>query len=225
MTRPPRATTRPRWPRTVTPPYRRRPGRQRHRPRLANSPADALHVASVTDADQRHRRCSTPTAPSPTPPTPTSPARPVHLHRRPTPPTQTSQRHRDRHRHRINDAPTAVDDTAPSMGRGRRTNDRHRLVGNDTDPDLANTPPTCCRGLGHRRTRPTAPRSLNADGTVTYTPDANYAGPDSFTYTVADPADTQDQRHRDRSPSPRSMTRRPRATTRPPMWPKTAHAP
>jgi Ca2+-binding RTX toxin-like protein len=30
--------------------------------------------------------------------------------------------------------------------------------------------------------------SVNADGTITYTPDANYNGPDTITYTVTDPA-------------------------------------
>ena len=28
---------------------------------------------------------------------------------------------------------------------------------------------------------------LNADGSVTYTPDSNYNGPDSFTYSLCDP--------------------------------------
>ncbi|WP_159694092.1 Ig-like domain-containing protein, partial [Cognatazoarcus halotolerans] len=28
--------------------------------------------------------------------------------------------------------------------------------------------------------------TVNADGTFSYTPDANYNGPDSFTYTITD---------------------------------------
>ncbi len=36
------------------------------------------------------------------------------------------------------------------------------------------------------RARATAAWSLNADGTFTYTPTANYTGADSFTYTVTD---------------------------------------
>ena len=48
-------------------------------------------------------------------------------------------------RGRHNDAPTAVDDTAPSMWpRTVTTLTAAELVGNDTDPDLANSPPTCC---------------------------------------------------------------------------------
>ena len=35
-------------------------------------------------------------------------------------------------------------------------------------------------------TRPTAPPSINADGTVTYTPAPNFTGADTFTYTVSD---------------------------------------
>ena len=37
-----------------------------------------------------------------------------------------------------------------------------------------------------RPARPTARSVVNPDGTFTYTPDANYNGPDSFTYTITD---------------------------------------
>jgi hypothetical protein len=53
------------------------------------------------------------------------------------------------------------------------------LVGNDTDVDSSNA---------FRRFSVTAPvhgsAVVNADGTVTYTPAANYSGTDSFTYRV-----------------------------------------
>ena len=65
------------------------------------------------------------------------------------------------------------------------------LVGNDTDPDLANSPADVLH-VASVTGGPGAHGSvvLNANGTVTYTPDADYAGPASFTYTVADAAGT-----------------------------------
>ena len=63
------------------------------------------------------------------------------------------------------------------------------MLANDTDPDTGDT-------LHGHRGHPAAPRhgtvALNADGTVTYTPDANFNGTDTFTYTVTDGTATAD---------------------------------
>ena len=56
------------------------------------------------------------------------------------------------------------------------------MLGNDTDPD------------GDPLTAPWSARpdqrhaDPDADGSFTYTPDANFAGTDTFTYTVTDGA-------------------------------------
>ena len=110
---------------------------------------------------------------------------------------------------------------------GSRTLTAAELVGNDTDPDLANTPATCCTWpRSPADSTPTAAWSLNGDGTVTYTPDADYAGPASFTYTVADAANTESANAAVVSLNVvNAMMRRPRSTTAPSMWPRTGHAP
>ena len=79
----------------------------------------------------------------------------------------------------VNDAPVAVDDTATTTEDTPCRGDR--AAGNDTDVGRRHAD-------GHRRrsARRTARLSLDADGNVTYTPAANYNGPDSFTYTVSD---------------------------------------
>ena len=95
-----------------------------------------------------------------------------------------------------NDAPTAVDDGPFDVAEdGSRTLTAAELVGNDTDPDLANSPADVLHVAsvtGGLDTHGSV--VLNGDGTVTYTPDADYAGPASFTYTVADAANTERQR-------------------------------
>jgi hypothetical protein len=87
-----------------------------------------------------------------------------------------------------NHAPVAVDDGPFTVAEnGSRTLTAAELLGNDTDADgdvlhvavlytTANTHGTVV---------------LNNDGTVTYTPDADYTGPTEFTYTVADASNTQ----------------------------------
>ena len=57
------------------------------------------------------------------------------------------------------------------------------MVANDTDPD--GDPLTVPAASA---TRPTAPPRATANNTVTYTPDPNYNGTDSFTYQACDPA-------------------------------------
>ena len=80
---------------------------------------------------------------------------------------------------------------------GRATAD---AFSTDEDTQLAMPPPACwpttptstatrcrrrsCGGVGHGGSV-----TLNADGSFTYTPAANYNGPDSFTYKANDGAD------------------------------------
>ncbi len=78
----------------------------------------------------------------------------------------------------VNDAPTAVDDTVT-------TNEDTAIaaisvLANDTDPDGD----TLTIDDFTQPTHGTA--GSNGDGTLTYTPDLNYKGTDSFTYTISD---------------------------------------
>ena len=54
------------------------------------------------------------------------------------------------------------------------------MLANDTDPDGDSLTVTATSAPAH------GSATLNPDGTITYTPAANYAGPDSFTYTATD---------------------------------------
>src|SRR5262249_27133552 len=55
------------------------------------------------------------------------------------------------------------------------------VLANDTDADALDTP-TATPGSGPSH----GTLTLNADGSFVYTPDAGYAGSDSFTYTASD---------------------------------------
>jgi VCBS repeat-containing protein len=77
----------------------------------------------------------------------------------------------------VNDAPVAVDDTATTP---EDTAVVLNLVANDTDVDSSTLSVVSLTAPLH------GSAVLNADGTVSYTPDANYFGTDSFTYRVSD---------------------------------------
>ena len=73
----------------------------------------------------------------------------------------------------------ANDDTATT---DEETPVNINVVANDTDPDGAIDPATVFIVTGPDYGTAYA----NADGTVDYTPDAGFTGPDTFTYTVDD---------------------------------------
>ncbi|WP_262509247.1 Ig-like domain-containing protein [Thermonema rossianum] len=79
----------------------------------------------------------------------------------------------------VNDAPVAVDDV---LTVNEDTPGSGDLSPNDSDPEgdpLTYTSGTFTTAQGGTIT-------INADGTYTYTPGADYNGPDSYTYTVCD---------------------------------------
>ncbi len=80
-----------------------------------------------------------------------------------------------------NSPPIAVDDTITTAEDTAATLDPRA---NDTDPDGGALTVTAVTQPTHGAT------TLHPDGTVGYTPAANYAGADGFTYTVADSAGT-----------------------------------
>ena len=81
----------------------------------------------------------------------------------------------------VNDAPTAADDAYTTAEDTALTVAAPGVLGNDTDPD-GNT--------ADRRAVVAGPShgtlTLNANGSFTYTPAANYNGTDSFTYRASD---------------------------------------
>ena len=81
----------------------------------------------------------------------------------------------------VNDAPVAVDDSYATDEDTPLTVAAPGVLGNDTDVD--GDPLT--RGAG-RPVPANGTLTLNADGTFTYTPNANFNGSDSFTYKAND---------------------------------------
>ena len=77
----------------------------------------------------------------------------------------------------INDAPTAIDDTASTAEDQAIT---IAVLGNDGDVDGDNLTVT---GAGNGASGTVV---VNANGTLTYTPNADFNGQDSFGYTIAD---------------------------------------
>ena len=76
-----------------------------------------------------------------------------------------------------NRAPNAVDDTATTA---MNTPVTIAVLANDTDPDGDSLTVTAVSDP------PRGTAAVNANGTVTYTPDAGLSGADSFTYTASD---------------------------------------
>ena len=81
----------------------------------------------------------------------------------------------------VNDAPTAVADSYATDEDTPLTVAAAGVLGNDTDPDAGATlTAVVVSGPAHGTLSP------NPDGSFTYTPNADYAGPDSFTYAAND---------------------------------------
>ena len=84
----------------------------------------------------------------------------------------------------VNDTPDAVDDSFSTAEDTVLTVTAPGVLGNDTDPDGDTLTTTLGAGPTHGTV------TLNANGSFTYTPAANYNGPDSFTYTAKDATTT-----------------------------------
>ena len=76
-----------------------------------------------------------------------------------------------------NDGPVAVDDAATTA---EDTAVSIAVLANDTDLDGDTLTVSAATAPAH------GTATVNADGTITYTPAANYHGTDSFTYTIGD---------------------------------------
>jgi uncharacterized repeat protein (TIGR01451 family) len=83
----------------------------------------------------------------------------------------------------VNDPPEAADDAVQAAQDTPLDVD---VLANDRDPHRDEMDVTGASDPAHGAATP------NADGTVRYVPDASYTGPDSFTYTVADPGGATD---------------------------------
>ncbi len=82
----------------------------------------------------------------------------------------------------VNDSPNAADDAATT---GEDTATDINAKANDSDPDTGQT-----LSVTSVSDPPRGTATVNPDGTVRYTPDANSNGTDTFTYTVCDNAST-----------------------------------
>src|SRR5262249_52050993 len=80
----------------------------------------------------------------------------------------------------VNDAPVARDDAFSTDEDTPLTVGAPGVLGNDTDADGDSLTAALVSGPAH------GTLALNADGSFTYTPAANFSGSDSFTYRASD---------------------------------------
>src|SRR5205807_1837119 len=80
----------------------------------------------------------------------------------------------------VNDAPVAADDRYGTSSEARRVGSAPGLLGNDSE---AEGEPRARGGFSDPTHGPLPP---SPDGSFTYTPAADYHGPDAFGYTVSD---------------------------------------
>jgi VCBS repeat-containing protein len=80
----------------------------------------------------------------------------------------------------VSDPPTANNDTYSTNEDTLLTVATPGVLGNDTDPDSATLTAAVATGPAH------GTLTFNANGSFTYTPAANYNGPDTFTYRAND---------------------------------------
>jgi len=80
----------------------------------------------------------------------------------------------------VNDAPVAAADTYNTPEDTTLTVNAPGVLGNDSDPDGDTLSAVVASGPSH------GSLTLNANGSFTYTPDANYNGTDPFTYRASD---------------------------------------
>jgi VCBS repeat-containing protein len=80
----------------------------------------------------------------------------------------------------VNDPPVAANDTASTLEDTPLTVAAPGVLANDTDVDSPSLTAVLVSAPAH------GTLTLNADGSFTYTPDANYNGPDSFAYKAND---------------------------------------
>jgi VCBS repeat-containing protein len=84
----------------------------------------------------------------------------------------------------VNDAPVATNDAYSTAEDTPLTVAAPGVLGNDTDPDTDPDSTTLTAALASQPSHGTL--TLHADGSFTYTPTANYNGPDTFTYRASD---------------------------------------
>ena len=109
----------------------------------------------------------------------------------------------------VNDAPTALDFAGTVAEDSTNIPVDLTTLTDDVDGDALTY--TITTPLANGTLTPTA-----TPGHYTYTPNANFTGPDSFTYTVTDGPAAHRHRAPCRSPSPPSTTPRSPSTTPPP---------
>jgi len=80
----------------------------------------------------------------------------------------------------VNDAPVAVNDNVTTAENTAVTLTSAQLLANDSDIDGDAITITSVQNAAHGTV------TLNANGDVVFTPEANYSGPASFTYTITD---------------------------------------